>query len=179
MHPPYLHDDTYTLAYGDKSDMVEVDETDNGFAVRRKEDRESNVEVMQIMDTGCFFDRVGVFIPPGGGPGGVLRIIATAVPIDENRCQFNAWRMRKVAGWQGAMFRFMFNMMYEKMTWEVIEQDRDMLERMPPWPAEENLYQHDLGVAKFRNYMRHEAEAQVAALDEFHAGRQSVSRAGE
>ena len=179
MHPPYLHDDTYTLAYGDKSDVVEVDETDNGFAVRRKEDRERNVEVMQIMDTGCFFDRVGVFIPPGGGPGGVLRIIATAVPIDENRCQFNAWRMRKVAGWQGAMFRFMFNMMYEKMTWEVIEQDRDMLERMPPWPAEENLYQHDLGVAKFRNYMRHEAEAQVAALDELHAGRQSVSLAGE
>ena len=106
-----------------------------------------------------------MFIPPGGGPGGFLRIIATVVPIDENSCQFNTWRMRKLTGWQGAMFRFMFNMQYDKLTWEVIEQDREMLEALPRWPADENLYQHDLGVSRIRRYMRKEAETQIKARD--------------
>ena len=170
MHPPYLHDDTYTLAYGDKSDVVQIDDTETGFIVRRKEDKESNVERMEFIACNNAHARVGVYIPPGGGPGGFLRIIATVVPIDENSSQFNAWRMRKLDGWQGAMFRFMFNNMYEPLTWEVIEQDREILETLPPWPAPENLYQHDLGVARIRRYYRREAEAQVDALERLAEG---------
>lgn len=165
MHPPYLHDDTYTLAYGDKSDIVVVANTGTGFVVRRKEDTESNVERMEFVTANGFYARVGVFMPPGGGPGGFLRIIATVVPVDENSCVFNAWRMRKLSGWQGAMFRFMFNTLYETFAWEVIEQDREILETLPPWPAPENLYQHDVGVSRIRRYMRKEAEAQVRALE--------------
>lgn len=164
MHPPYLHDDSYTLAHGAKSDIVEVANTETGFIVRRKEDKESNVERMEFVAANSLYARVGVFIPPGGGPGGFLRIIATVVPIDENSCQFNAWRMRKLSGWQGAMFRFMFNSMYERLTWEVIEQDREILETLPSWPAPENLYQHDIGVSRMRRYFRKEAESQVRAL---------------
>ncbi len=123
-----------------------------------------NIDVMDFNDTGGYWVRVGVYYPPAAGPGGVLRIIATAAPIDETHAQLSFWRMRKVSGWQGAMFRFMFNTMYERMTWEVIEQDREILETLPSWPAPENLYQHDIGVSRIRRYFRKEAESQVRAL---------------
>jgi phenylpropionate dioxygenase-like ring-hydroxylating dioxygenase large terminal subunit len=164
MHPPYLHGDTYNLAYGDKSDVIEVKSTDTGVVVRRKNDPASNVNEQEYVDATTCYTRVAVFSPPGNGPGGYLRIIATVVPIDENTCQFNAWRLRKVKGWQGAMFRFMFNMLYEKHVWEIIEQDREMLEGLPPWPPDENLYQHDSGVSRVRHHIRSEAERQVRAL---------------
>ena len=106
---------------------------------------------------------VNVAAPPGNGPGGYMRIIATAMPIDENACQFNAWRLREVSGWQGAMFRFMFNTLYEQRTWDLIEQDREMLESMPPYPPQETLYQHDVGVLALRKYLREQAEAEVRA----------------
>jgi hypothetical protein len=54
----------------------------------------------------------------------------------------------------------MYNTVYDRFTWEVLEQDRDALDQMPPWPATENLYQHDTGVARLRRYLRMEAEAQ-------------------
>ena len=72
------------------------DDTETGFIVRRQEDKESNVERMEFVACNNAHARVGVYIPPGGGPGGFLRIIATVVPIDENSSQFNAWRMRKL-----------------------------------------------------------------------------------
>ena len=169
MHPPYLHGDTFNLAHGKKSDVVAVEDTDTGVIVRRKNDPTSNVNVQEYVDDTTCYTRVNVFSPPGNGPGGFVRIIATAVPIDENSCQFNTWRLRNVAGWQGAMFRFMFNMLYEKHLWEVIEQDREMLEALPPWPPVENLYQHDVGVSRVRRVIRKQAEAQVRALEKISA----------
>ena len=165
MHPPYLHGDTYNLAHGDKTDIVEVKGTPTGVAVRRKNDRDSNVNVQEYVDASTCHTLVNVFSPPGNGPGGFMRIIATAVPIDENSCQFNTWRLRKASGWQGAMFRFMFNMVYERHLWEVIEQDREMLEGMPAWPPVENLYQHDAGVTRVRRHIRQAAEEQVRQLE--------------
>jgi phenylpropionate dioxygenase-like ring-hydroxylating dioxygenase large terminal subunit len=163
MHTTYLHDETYTLGKDRKSDIVDITGTPTGMQIARCNDS-SNIHTQEFIDTGAFFTRVGIAMPPGGGPGGVLRVIATVVPIDRGSCQFNTWRMRKVSGWQAAMFRFMFNMLYDKFTWEVIEQDREAIEAMPPWLGAENLYQHDTGVIRVRRYMRQQAEAQVRAM---------------
>ena len=46
----------------------------------------------------------------------------------------------------------------------VLEQDRIAVENLPDWPAPENLYQHDLGVARLRRLMRRTAEAQLEGL---------------
>lgn len=160
MHTRYLHEDSYSMGIDESADVVEVKTTPVGLVVTRQKDP-SNIEVMEFVDTGAFYVRVGIALPPALGPGGILRVITTVVPIDEGSCQINFWRLRKITGWQAAMFRFMYNMVYDRFTWEVTEQDREALDHMPPWPAPENLYQHDTGLARLRRYLRQEAEAQL------------------
>jgi hypothetical protein len=48
----------------------------------------------------------------------------------------------------------------------VLEQDRVMLEQFEPDANQrENLYQHDMGVARLRRVFRTKAEAQLKALE--------------
>ena len=162
MHTRFLHEDSYSMGIDQEADLVDVKPTSSGFIVSRRNDP-SNVEGMQFVDAGMLYSRVSVSMPPALGPGGNLRIIATVVAVDEHNCQFTLWRLRKISGWQGAMYRFMFNMIYDRLAWEVIEQDREAIEAMPPWPPQERLYQHDVGVARLRRYMRTEAEKQINA----------------
>ena len=160
MHTRFLHEETYSMGIDQESDIVDVKETSDGFVVKRRYDP-SNVEAMQFVDAGGMYCRVTVSLPPALGPGGPLRIIATVVAIDEGHCQFTLWRLRKLDGWQAAMYRFMFNMIYDRFTWEVIEQDREAVEAMPAWPADERLYQHDAGLVRLRRYMRMQAIKQI------------------
>ena len=67
------------------------------------------------------------------------------------------WRMRKVTDWQADLFRFMFNTKLEQYNWAIVQEDKEMLEAMPPWPAAENLYQHDTGNVQLRRHIRVEA----------------------
>lgn len=166
MHPPWVHGDTLNFAYGSKSDVVEAVPTETGVAIRRKNDPGSSVSVQEYVDDGVCYTRVGVFAPPANGPGGFIRIIATACPIDAQSCQFTAWRLRQVTGWQAALYRFMFYYQYDRFMWEIIDQDREMVEALPPWPPVENLYQHDIGVSRVRRHIRKAAEAQVRALED-------------
>ena len=165
MHTPYLHESSFTMQDGDKSDEVVVTDTNIGIQVRRKLDPNSNVELMEFADTGTQWTRVGVPYPPGAGPGGILRIIATTTPIDAHTAQFNVWRMRKCSGWQRGMWRFMFNMKLEQFAWDVIEQDREIMEGYPNEPFKEHLYQHDLGLVRLRKILRNSAEQQVRELE--------------
>lgn len=157
MHTTYLHEESYSMGIDERSDLVDVKPTPAGLLVTRRNDP-SNIEAMEFIDTGAFFVRVGISLPPSLGPGGALRVITSVVPIDERNCQINFWRLRKVAGWKAAMFRFMYNTVYDRFTWEVLEQDREALDQMPPWPSRENLYQHDTGITRVRRYLRSLAE---------------------
>jgi hypothetical protein len=38
------------------------------------------------------------------------------------------------------------------------------MDAMPPWPAPENLYQHDIGVVRMRRHVREVANSQARAL---------------
>ena len=166
MHPPFLHGETYYMAHGDRADEVEIDPTEFGFRVRRTGDPDSNVEAMEFTDRGGIWFRVDIHSPPGVGPGRSMRIIPLATPIDEHSSQINIWRMKKLDGWQADMFRFMFNTRLEPLNWEIIEQDRELLEEFPDWPPIENLYQHDLGPSRLRRHFQREAEAQIRTLEE-------------
>ena len=164
MHAPYLHNESYTLAYGAKDDAIEITDTAHGFEVGRRDQRNLNFDWLEYGDTGGYWIRVDVFYPPGAGPGGNLRILCFVTPIDETASQIHFWRCRKIGGWRRDMWRFLFKTRLEYFAWEVMQQDRNMLEALPPWPAPENLYQHDIGVTRLRRTLRREAESQVREL---------------
>lgn len=169
MHGPCLHAQSFALAYGSKSDEIQVTPTPTGFEVERKGQKALNFDWMEYGDTGGPWIRVGVFYPPAGGPGGLLRIMCFMTPIDENSTQIHFWRMRKVQGWQADLWRFLFKTRLEALAEEVLEQDRLMVEALPPFPPPENLYQHDIGVTRIRRIFRQAAEAQARALSETQA----------
>lgn len=162
MHPEYLHQDTQYFETG-VANEVKIADTDTGFMVQRKIYDGDNVEKMEFIDNGSFWFRIGFHAPPACGPGGNWRVFPFATPIDENHTQMTIWRMRNVSGWEGALHRFMFNTRLEPYNWAIVEEDREMLEAMPPWPTEENLYQHDIGPARLRRYVRMEALKQLDA----------------
>ena len=85
-------------------------------------------------------------------------------PVDEQRCGVFFWRYRRVEGWQRDTWRFLYKTLIEERHWEVLEQDRVMLEAMPADADQrENLYQHDLGVVRLRRMYRAAAQAQAGA----------------
>jgi len=161
MHPEYLHKDTQYFETGVANTVVATP-TPTGFMVKRKIYEGDNVEIMEFIDNGSFWFRVGFYAPPGCGPGGNWRVFPLATPIDEHHCQMTVWRMRNVSGWEGDLFRFMFNTKLEQYNWAIVQEDKEMLEAMPPWPARENLYQHDIGPARLRKHVRDEARKQCA-----------------
>ncbi len=160
MHPEYLHRETQYFETGVANTVVTT-ATDTGFAVRRKISEGDNVEIMEVIDNGSIWFRVGFHAPPGCGPGGNWRVFPQATPIDEHRCQMTVWRMRNVSGWEADLFRFMFNTKLEHFNWAIVQEDKDILEAMPHWPAQENLYQHDIGPARLRRHVRDEARKQL------------------
>jgi hypothetical protein len=69
------------------------------------------------------------------------------------------WRCRKVSGWQRDSWRFLYRVVLEDLHWKVLEQDRAMIEAMPPDAvAGEGLYQHDIALVRVRRLLRRRAE---------------------
>ena len=104
------------------------------------------------------------------GQIGVLHyIIGFATPVDEHNCRVFFWRCRKVGGWQRDVWRFLYKTRLEGLHWEVLEQDRVVLEAMADDAREhEFLYQHDSGMSRVRRMLRQKAEQQIAALEAAH-----------
>ena len=89
--------------------------------------------------------------PPSAGPGGPFRIIGYVTPIDRHSCMVFFYRLRQVSGWRRDMWRFLYKTTLEGRHWDVLGQDRVMLEDMPDDARyHENLYQHDIGVSRLR-----------------------------
>ena len=142
-----------------------------------------NFDWVEIGDTGAMWMRLSIPYRKDAGPGGVFYIVGFATPIDENHTQVFFWRTRKVSGWQRDVWRFMCRNRLENLHWEVIEQDRLLLEAVEPDAHDhEYLYNHDMGLARVRREMRKKAEAQLAELADFELKRddmraQAVNRA--
>jgi phenylpropionate dioxygenase-like ring-hydroxylating dioxygenase large terminal subunit len=163
MHGPYLHADSFTLAYGAKQDLIRIDEQKDGFAVARVDQQGANFDWMEaVMDTAAPYCRVEIPYPKAAGPGGPMRVICFITPIDDNNSRIFFWRTRKVSGIERELWRFLFRARLEERHWFVLEQDREILAAMPADARKaESLYQHDAGVVRLRRMLAQRAKSQI------------------
>jgi phenylpropionate dioxygenase-like ring-hydroxylating dioxygenase large terminal subunit len=167
MHGCYLHSDSFTLAYGAKQDLVKLEKAEGGFIVTRVGQVGENFDWVHVVtDTSAPYIRLDIPYPPAGGPGGPFRILGFMTPIDERRTRIFFWRNRKVSGVAREAWRFLFRAFYEKQHWDVLEQDRIMLENIPfDARRRELLYQHDMGVVRLRRTLVDRAKRQLEFED--------------
>lgn len=165
MHGCYLHADSFTLAFGSKQDLMKLDKTDDGFRIERVAQSGENFDWTEFeVHDGTMFCFLDIPYPPAAGPGGVFRIIGFVLPVDELTCKVFFWRMRQVTGLAAESFRFLYRARLEATHWDVLEQDRVMLEGMSDDARRrEMLYQHDLGVSRIRQILTRAAKTQVEA----------------
>ncbi len=163
MHGSYLHSQSYTLAFGSKSDVMKVVRTANGFIVKREQQQGVNFDWTEFSATGADWVRLDLPYPKSAGPGGMFRILGFVTPIDEKSCQVFFWRLRKVEGWQRDLWRFMYRNRLEERHWNVLEQDRVIIEGMNDVESE-MLYQHDIGVTYLRRLLQARARQYQRAL---------------
>ncbi len=167
MHGCYLHADSFTLAYGAKQDLMEIEETQDGFVISRVGQRGANFDWTEIItNKAAMYCRLDIPYPEAGGPGGPMRILTFVTPVNDNNCRIFFWRTRKVSGVARESWRFLYRATLEPRHWHVLEQDREMLGAMPPKARKrEMLYQHDIGVSRLRRILISRAKAQIERED--------------
>lgn len=165
MHGCYLHADSFTLAFGSKQDLMQLNKTDDGFRIERVGQTGENFDWTEFeIHEGSMFCFLDIPYPPAAGPGGVFRIIGFTTPVDEHTTRVFFWRMRQVEDTARESWRFLYRAVLEKTHWDVLEQDRVMLEGMSDDARKrEMLYQHDLGVSRIRQILTRAAKSQVEA----------------
>lgn len=165
MHGCYLHAESFTLAYGSKQDLMKLDKTEAGFRIERVGQTGENFDWSEFeVHEGNMFCFLEIPYPAAAGPGGVFRIVGFCQPMDATTNKVFFWRMRQVEGVARESWRFLYRARMEKTHWDVLEQDRVMLEGMPDDARKrEMLYQHDLGVSRIRQILTRAAKAQIEA----------------
>jgi len=163
MHGCYLHSESFTLAYGSKQDLMKLDKTDAGFRIERVGQSGENFDWTEFeVHPGSMFCFLDIPYPPAAGPGGHMRIVGFCTPLDERSVKVFFWRLRRVSGLARESWRFLYRARLEQNHWNVLEQDRVMLEGMPDDARRrEMLYQHDLGVSRIRQILTRAAKAQI------------------
>lgn len=165
MHGIYLHAQSHSMARGNKKARMSVRDTEHGFIFEKKDQQDVNFDWVEFGATGAHWLRLEIPYRPSAGPGGNFGIVGFVTPIDEDHCQVFFWRNRKVSDWHRDLWRFMYQNRLEGLHWDVLEQDRIVLEDMPADARErEFLYQHDVGLARLRRQLQEIAEQQVEAL---------------
>lgn len=167
MHGTYLHSSSHSMAEGDrKADMV-LQPTKTGFIFEKKGQVGVNFDWVELGSSGAYWMRLSIPYKKRFGPGGHFWIVGMVVPEDNDNCRVFFWRIRGVQGWQRDLWRFMYRNRLEKLHWEVLEQDRVVLESLAPNARDrEYLYQHDVGLSRLRRMMQKAAKEQLAALEE-------------
>jgi hypothetical protein len=164
MHGAYLHAVSHSMASGDKSAEMKARKTDTGFVFEKTTQAGVNFDWVEFGDTGALWLRLSIPYQKKYGPGGPFFIVGFATPMDEDHTQVFFWRIRKVQGWQRDVWRFLYRERLEGLHWNVLEQDRIVLEQMAPNARDhEFLYQHDVGLSRLRRILRNKARAQVEA----------------
>lgn len=165
MHGSYLHASSFTLAYGQKDDVFRIEERPNGFLLERTKQRDVNFDRVEFFDNGVHWQRLDIPYPKSAGPGGPFRILGTVTPVDTNAAQVFFWRLRRVSGWERDLWRFLYRDRLEERHWNVLEQDRLIAETTPADARfHEMLYQHDVGITRYRKLLRAKARAQLKKM---------------
>ena len=165
MHGAYLHARSHSMARGNRRARLRVVPTDTGFRCEKEDQRNVNFDWVEFAATGGHWMRLEIPYGKEAGPGGPFGIVGFVTPVDRETCLVFFWRVREVEGWQRDLWRFLYRTRLESLHWDVLEQDRLVLEAMAGDAREhELLYQHDTGLARVRRFMEKEAERQAAAL---------------
>jgi phenylpropionate dioxygenase-like ring-hydroxylating dioxygenase large terminal subunit len=163
MHGTFLHKQSHSMSEGDISAKFSVRQTDTGFVFEKAGQRNVNFDWTEWADTGIHWMRLEIPYPKTGGPGGPFIIIGSYTPITPNLAAVFHWRCRKVSGWEKDTWRFLYRNRLEARHWNVLEQDRVMMENMEPDANQrEHLYAHDLGLVRLRRHLLALATKQVA-----------------
>jgi phenylpropionate dioxygenase-like ring-hydroxylating dioxygenase large terminal subunit len=159
MHGAFLHRESHSMSTGKREAVFQIRDAANGFLFEKTDQRSVNFDWVEWIDNGYQAMRLDIPYPDSAGPGGPFAIIAmlTSIGADAHGAFF--WRCRKVTGWQRDSWRFLYRVVLEERHWKVLEQDRVMIEAMPPDAATgEGLYQHDIALVRVRRLMRRRAE---------------------
>ena len=164
MHGAYLHRQSHSMAEGEFQAKFKIRETPTGYMFEKDGQRGINFDWTEWIDNGTHWMRLEIPYPKTGGPGGNFHIIGTYAPIDDTTAAVTHWRCRKVAGWQRDVWRFLYKNRLEARHWQVLEQDRRMLEAYEPDARErELLYSHDMGLMRLRRILKQKAIAQLSS----------------
>ncbi|MHA7880099.1 MAG: Rieske 2Fe-2S domain-containing protein [Saccharospirillum sp.] len=167
MHGTYLHSDSHSMAEGDRQAEMTLVPTDSGFIFKKTEQAGVNFDWVEYGASGALWLRLSIPYQKKFGPGGPFWIVGMVVPEDEQHCRVFFWRVRQVEGWQRQVWRFMYRTKLEGLHWDVLEQDRVILENLAPDARHhENLYQHDVGLSRLRRVLLKMAKQQLAQRQE-------------
>ncbi len=163
MHGAYLHAVSHSMASGEKSAQMQVVETEAGLVFEKIGQRGVNFDWVEFGETGTMWLRLSIPYRDKVGPGGPFGIVGIATPVDEEHCMVFFWRTRQVQGWERDVWRFLYRNRLEGLHWDVLEQDRVVLESMAPGARDhEMLYAHDAGITRVRRLLKRRADAEVA-----------------
>lgn len=167
MHGAYLHAVSHSMAEGDKTATMRARDTQNGFVFEKTNQSGVNFDWTEFGATGAYWQRLSIPYRKSAGPGGAFYIVGMVTPVDDTTCRVFFWRCRKVEGWQRDAWKFLYRAKLEGLHWDVLEQDRLVLEGMADNARDfEMLYAHDAGMVKLRRFMVAQAKHQVAASAE-------------
>jgi phenylpropionate dioxygenase-like ring-hydroxylating dioxygenase large terminal subunit len=168
IHGSYLHMDTFTLVYGTKQSLIELETTERGFIIQRDTQRGVNIDRTEVVYKPGSNYWVATEIPyPKSAGGNFFRIMAYPTPIDAERTYVWFFRYQRSDGWRRDLWRFLYKNRLDARHNYVAGQDRDMLEAIPKDARErEQLIQTDIGVARIRRMQKLEAEAQANRINE-------------
>lgn len=165
MHGTFLHHHSHSMSEGESQANFVIRETAEGFVFEKDGQKGVNFDWTEFLDLDSHWMKLEIPYPATGGPGGCFMILGAYTPMQENWAGVFHWRLRKVAGWQRDAWRFLYKNRLEARHWQVLEQDRVLLEDMQPDAVKhEILYQHDMGLVRLRRYFKQKAEKQLAAL---------------
>lgn len=165
MHGAYLHASSHSMAEGDKQAVMRIRKTASGLMFEKEGQRDVNFDWVELGDTGALWLRLSIPYRKSAGPGGSFGIVGFATPVDDHHCQVYFWRTRKVQGWLRDTWRFLYHNRLEGLHWDVLEQDRIVLESMADDARNhEFLYEHDMGLARVRRLLEKRARDQAQAL---------------
>ena len=165
MHGTFLHANSHTMYQGETKAHFVTRDTGKGFFFEKAGQRDVNFDWSELVDDESLYVRLEIPYPATGGPGGNFGIVSWGTPIDGDNTATFTWRIRRVEGWQRDVWRFLYKTKLEKRHWDVIEQDRVMLDGCRPGlEKHEMLYQHDAGVIRMRRHLAQNARRQLVAL---------------
>lgn len=178
MHGTYLHSSSHSMFAGDRTATMSVHGTDHGFIFKKDSQSGVNFDWSEYGNTGACWLRLSIPYQKKFGPGGDFYIVGFATPLDKDNTRVFFWRCRKVTGWQRDVWRFLYRNHLEKLHWDVLEQDRLVLENMAPNARDyEFLYQHDVGLSRLRRLFQREAGKQFERWNEIKEAEKSQSAA--